>query len=570
MKSQWIAWGLLGLSATTVAHAQDAPRVRSLLPSNFTPGAPSALPTAPTDDMVRPAASTMPGPLSPDQIKPATLALPTDPIEPYLLTKDQGPFMVLGRTFRGPEAERFAVALAKELRTKYNLPAYILRTKDFPNKGNIRNVPPTANPFVKRSELAEPEHVRSHDEAAVLIGNCKTLDESEALWKEVKKLKPQCLEEIPSIFGWRKGLSTATRTTNPFVPAQYIYPGRGKRDHLLTTMNSGPRSIVHCPGRYTLQVAVYSGRETFVTENKPASLFSNDLLKKSPLMTAAEDAERVAEVIAKDPAVLATGYQPYVFHDRSSSKVLIGSFNDPNDPAAANLREVLLRRAVPIANQGKGAMIAPATQLTDLEDPNRPIKLLRRPSDVTTHEPAFTIVLGTRNPKKGRELAELIAPPWEPNPRLSRLTIRTLSELDSTLDVVEDADTFAGNARKKASETAIALNQWVLADDSGLTVDALDGAPGVYSARYAGTHGDDEANNRKVLAALADVPDERRGAAFVCALALADPSGAIRLETRGACRGRIIRERAGRPGSAMTRCSSSLNTTRRSVNSRRS
>ena len=353
MKSQWIAWGLLGLSATTVAHAQDAPRVRSLLPSNFTPGAPSALPTAPTDDMVRPAASTMPGPLSPDQIKPATLALPTDPIEPYLLTKDQGPFMVLGRTFRGPEAERFAVALAKELRTKYNLSAYILRTKDFPNKGNIRNVPPTANPFVRCSELAEPDAsarmTKRPSSSAIARPSMNP-----RLWKEVKKLKPQCLEEIPSIFGWRKGLSTATRTTNPFVPAQYIYPGRGKRDHLLTTMNSGPRSIVHCPGRYTLQVAVYSGRETFVTENKPASLFSNDLLKKSPLMTAAEDAERVAEVIAKDPAVLATGYQPYVFHDRSSSKVLIGSFNDPNDPAAANLREVLLRRAVPIANQGKG------------------------------------------------------------------------------------------------------------------------------------------------------------------------------------------------------------------------
>ena len=88
----------------------------------------------------------------------------------------------------------------------------------------------------------------------------------------------------------------------------------------------------------------------------------------------------------------------------------------------------------------------------------------------------------------------------------------------------------------------------MLADDSGLAVDALGRAPGVFSARYAGEHGDDEANNRKVLDALADVPDDRRGAAFVCALALADPSGTIRLEADGACRGRITRSPAGPDG----------------------
>ena len=69
----------------------------------------------------------------------------------------------------------------------------------------------------------------------------------------------------------------------------------------------------------------------------------------------------------------------------------------------------------------------------------------------------ITLVLGTRNAKKGLELAELIAPPWEPNPRLARLVARPLGDLDPTIDVEEDADTFAGNARKKASETAKAL-----------------------------------------------------------------------------------------------------------------
>lgn len=160
----------------------------------------------------------------------------------------------------------------------------------------------------------------------------------------------------------------------------------------------------------------------------------------------------------------------------------------------------------------------------------------------------LTLVLGTRNAKKLRELAQLIAPPWEDNPRLGRLRIRSLVDFDATFDVLEDADTFAGNARKKASETALALGQWVVADDSGLSVDALEGEPGVYSARYAGAHGDDEANNRKVLEALAEVDDARRRAAFVCALALADPSGTVRVETAGACRGRIIREPRGANG----------------------
>src|SRR4051812_22339967 len=106
--------------------------------------------------------------------------------------------------------------------------------------------------------------------------------------------------------------------------------------------------------------------------------------------------------------------------------------------------------------------------------------------------PANTLVLGTRNRKKGQEMIQLLRPPWEPNPRLDQLTITTLDPFPDVPEVVEDADTFDGNARKKASETARALGSWVLADDSGLTVDALRGEPGVFSARYAGGHGDDD------------------------------------------------------------------------------
>jgi len=161
---------------------------------------------------------------------------------------------------------------------------------------------------------------------------------------------------------------------------------------------------------------------------------------------------------------------------------------------------------------------------------------------------SIVVVLGSRNRKKCTEMAALIAPPWEPSPALARLDIRPVDDFGAVPEVVEDADTFAGNARKKASELARALSHWVIADDSGLAVDALSGAPGVLSARYAGEPTDDEANNRKLLDALAQTPDDRRGAAFRCALALADPSGTIQLEALGACRGRVTGEPRGRAG----------------------
>jgi XTP/dITP diphosphohydrolase len=160
----------------------------------------------------------------------------------------------------------------------------------------------------------------------------------------------------------------------------------------------------------------------------------------------------------------------------------------------------------------------------------------------------IVLVLGSRNRKKCKEMAELIAPPWEPSRSLERLDIRSVDDFPGAPEVVEDADTFAGNARKKASELAQALLVWVVADDSGLTVDALGGAPGVFSARYAGEPTNDDANNRKVLESLAATPDDLRGAAFRCALALADPAGTIRLEAEGACRGRLTRAPRGPAG----------------------
>lgn len=145
-------------------------------------------------------------------------------------------------------------------------------------------------------------------------------------------------------------------------------------------------------------------------------------------------------------------------------------------------------------------------------------------------------------------MVALLAPPWELGRLRDRLLVETLDAYPGLAEAVEDADSFAGNARIKATAAARALGRWTIADDSGLTVDALNGAPGVYSARYAGKHGDDEANNRRLLEALYGVADDRRGAAFVCALALADPGGEVRGEVQAACRGRITHELRGEGG----------------------
>lgn len=150
------------------------------------------------------------------------------------------------------------------------------------------------------------------------------------------------------------------------------------------------------------------------------------------------------------------------------------------------------------------------------------------------------LVLGTRNHKKGEELGELFEPVG--------LEVRTLADVPHSIEVVESGETFTANAALKATEQARHLHHWVLGEDSGLVVDALQGAPGVYSARFAGPDASDEANNRLLLERLADIPIEKRTAHYVCHMTLSDPSGAIRAESEGICRGRITLEPQGTLG----------------------
>jgi XTP/dITP diphosphohydrolase len=153
------------------------------------------------------------------------------------------------------------------------------------------------------------------------------------------------------------------------------------------------------------------------------------------------------------------------------------------------------------------------------------------------------VVLATRNEHKVVELRAILADVCDE----LGLEVVGASVWPDAPDVVEDEVTFEGNARLKAVALAEHSGLPALADDSGLAVDVLGGAPGIFSARWAGRHGDDQANLDLLLAQLADVRDEHRGAAFVCAAVLAMPSGELRA-TEGRMPGRLAREPKGTNG----------------------
>ncbi|HUS89634.1 MAG TPA: XTP/dITP diphosphatase [Desulfosporosinus sp.] len=149
------------------------------------------------------------------------------------------------------------------------------------------------------------------------------------------------------------------------------------------------------------------------------------------------------------------------------------------------------------------------------------------------------IILATQNQGKVRELRELLVD--------EEIEVLSLLDIPDWEDVEENGVTFADNAALKAREAVRRTGLIALADDSGLEVDALDGAPGVYSARYAGEPKDDERNNDKLLHLLETIPEDKRTARFRCALVMATPFGEEYL-TEGAVEGRILTQRRGSDG----------------------
>jgi non-canonical purine NTP pyrophosphatase (RdgB/HAM1 family) len=154
------------------------------------------------------------------------------------------------------------------------------------------------------------------------------------------------------------------------------------------------------------------------------------------------------------------------------------------------------------------------------------------------------LMLATSNPGKVAELRAILASLFD----LGGVTLLTPRDWPTPLsEVDETGTTFAENARLKADALAAATGLPALADDSGLCVDALDGAPGLYSARWAGAGASDADRNAKLLLALADVPPERRTARFACAAALAMPGGETRT-AEGVCEGVILNAPRGANG----------------------
>jgi XTP/dITP diphosphohydrolase len=150
------------------------------------------------------------------------------------------------------------------------------------------------------------------------------------------------------------------------------------------------------------------------------------------------------------------------------------------------------------------------------------------------------LILGTRNKKKIKEITPLLAD--------LHIQLIDVGQLPGVPEIAEEGKTFLANASAKAQGVALAAKQWTLAEDSGLVVPALGNEPGVDSAIYAGTHGDDAANNMKLLGKIAAIPEEQRGAYYVCVAVLCNPQGEIVAVTEGRCHGRIINSAHGLGG----------------------
>lgn len=142
------------------------------------------------------------------------------------------------------------------------------------------------------------------------------------------------------------------------------------------------------------------------------------------------------------------------------------------------------------------------------------------------------LILGTRNKKKIKEIAPLLAD--------LPIQLVDVSQLEGVPEIAEDGKTFLANASAKAHGVAQATREWTLAEDSGLVVPALGNEPGVDSALYAGTHGDDAANNAKLLHKIAMLPEANRGAYYICVAVLCSPDGELKAVTEGRCHGRIV------------------------------
>lgn len=154
----------------------------------------------------------------------------------------------------------------------------------------------------------------------------------------------------------------------------------------------------------------------------------------------------------------------------------------------------------------------------------------------------MVLVIATENKHKGEEIASILQGEME-----IEIEVRTLADFPGVMLPPETGSTYRENAVQKAVAAAKATGHWAMGDDSGLEVDALGGAPGLYSARFAGEGVSYADNRKKLLDSLGDRPDDQRNARFICTIAVASPEGTVEV-VEGRCEGRITRSEAGAGG----------------------
>ena len=323
-------------------------------------------PDAPRDPNVLKNNVVIPEPVNPADLPPPAIPLPVEPIEPYLLTKQNGPFMVLAHTFRGPNSEKYAQALAMELRIKWAIASVCVADQRFPRQEHdpqraahrLALCQPAPDGLPREvSDRGRGRGPRRQREVARRLGRSSCIGS--------RRSARSASTSFPNIWTHRKGdgLKRAIGTTNPYVPAEELFVR--KPDVMIQQMNQGPHSLFNCQGRYTLQVAEFTGRAAVVNRIGGGGMLGN--LSRSPLASAAEDAEKLAAALARDKQVMQLGARPYVFHSRTSSKVLMGSFETPNDPNAIRLHDDLIKRAGDLNNRGvTDVLIVPATALSEV------------------------------------------------------------------------------------------------------------------------------------------------------------------------------------------------------------
>ena len=308
---------------------------------------------APSGSRVIAPGGTVPELTPPDQLKAPTVPLPDEPVEPYLLTKDEGPFMVLARVFRGVDAERMALALVKELRDDYKLPAYILRTKDYPGKSMIRGIPPTVPSDVMEPNVKMPEKIRTYDEAAVLVGNEKTMADQEKLWRAGQEDQAQVPRGNALAISLAEGTEHGTPHDQSLCASSAPLPEdqrpAGHPDEFGAPQHRQLSRPVQPSGRRVLGTVDVPVQPS-PTSDSGASESEGRAHCRRPTTTP----KKWRTSWPRRPRSGSMGQPVYVFHDRTSSRVFVGSFKAPQDPGSPQVRDELVS-----GDEARGQVPAP-------------------------------------------------------------------------------------------------------------------------------------------------------------------------------------------------------------------